>query len=587
MRYTSGNYEAFVRPRKPQNVDDKSAYIVGAGLAGLAAAIFLIRDGQMKGNKIHILEELSLSGGSLDGSFIPHDGFVVRGGREMENHFECLWDLFRSVPSLEVDDASVLDEFYRLDCDDPNSSNCRLIEKRGQRVQDDGLFTLSKKAQDEIVKLFMAKEENLVGKRIEDCFTDEFFASNFWLYWCSMFAFEKWHSAIEMRRYILRFIHHIKGLPDFTALKFTKYNQYESLVKPMLAYLRSHGVDFQYGKQVVNIDVDCSEGKKLAKEILYADGSSLMLKADDLVFVTNGSITESSTQGDMNTPAPETHELGGAWKLWQNLAAQSKAFGNPDAFCQNLPKESWFVSATVTWKNLKIQPYFEKLTQRELRSGKVVTGGIITVKDSNWLLSFTTHRQPHFKEQKDGETVTWVYGLLSHTPGNYIKKPIEACTGSEITQELLYHLGMPEDEIEQFARENTNTIPVYMPFITSYFMLREPGDRPLVVPENSVNLAFIGNFAETARDTVFTTEYSVRTAMEAVYQLLNVERGIPEVFASSYDLRSLAGSVYYLSDKKKLTEQELPFVKKQALKFGLKKLQGTYLEDLLKDSGLI
>jgi oleate hydratase len=587
MRYTNGNYEAFARPRKPKNVDEKSAYIVGAGLAGLAAAVFLIRDGQMRGSKIHIFEELSLSGGSLDGSFIPHDGFVVRGGREMENHFECLWDLFRSIPSLEMDNASVLDEFYWLDRDDPNSSNCRIIAKRGQRVADDGLFTLSQKARGEIVKLFMTKEELLIGKKIEDVFSDEFFGSNFWLYWCSMFAFEKWHSAIEMRRYIMRFIHHIKGLPDFSALKFTKYNQYESLVKPLLAYLQGKGVDFRYGVQIENVEVVFTQDKKIAKSLVIKGEEPIALTADDLVFVTNGSITESSTQGTPTTSAPVTHELGGSWKLWEALAAQSKDFGQPDKFYKNLPAESWFVSATVTWKNLKIQPYFEKLTQRKLRSGKVVTGGIITVKDSSWLMSFTTHRQPHFKEQESGETVSWVYGLLSNKPGDFVKKPIEACTGEEITQELLYHMGMPEDEIVAFAHEETTTIPVYMPFVTSYFMLREPGDRPLVVPQGSQNLAFIGNFAETARDTVFTTEYSVRTAMEAVYQFLDIERGVPEVYASSYDLRALAQSVYYLSDKKKITETKLPFLKQRVLNYGLKKVKGTFLEDVLADAHLL
>ncbi|ETD03882.1 hypothetical protein N568_0110840 [Lactococcus garvieae TRF1] len=310
MRYTNGNYEAFVRPRKPQEADKKSAYIVGAGLAGLAAAVFLIRDGQVPGNRIHILEELSLSGGSLDGSFIPHDGFVIRGGREMENHFECLWDLFHSIPSLEVENASVLDEFYYLDKDDPNSSNCRIIANRGERVADDGQFTLSRQAQDEIVKLFMAQEESLVGKKIEDVFSEEFFESNFWLYWCSMFAFEKWHSAIEMRRYIMRFIHHIKGLPDFTALKFTKYNQYESLVKPLLAFLKDQGVIFQYEAQVENIEVDFSNNKKVAKKIIFADGKVQDLTEDDLVFVTNGSITESSTQGSPTEAAPIT------WLCW-------------------------------------------------------------------------------------------------------------------------------------------------------------------------------------------------------------------------------------------------------------------------------
>ncbi|MBX9117201.1 oleate hydratase [Enterococcus casseliflavus] len=590
MRYTNGNYEAFARSRKPKDVEKKEAYIVGGGLAGLAAAVFLIRDGHMAGEKIHVLEELSLSGGSLDGKFIPHDGFVTRGGREMENHFECLWDLFRSIPSLEVEDASVLDEFYWLDHDDPNSSNCRIIHNRGQRAADDGEFTLSATAQKELTQLFMTSEDQLIGKKIEDVFGEEFFESNFWLYWCTMFAFEKWHSAIEMRRYVLRFVHHIDGLPDFTALKFTRYNQYESLVKPLLAYLEEQGVDFQYECTVSNIDVRIVGEEKVAQKLVLEKAGAIEeipLSEDDLVFVTNGSITESSTQGDHHTPAPISKAPGGSWRLWKNLAAQSPEFGHPEVFYENLPEESWFVSATVTWQNFDVEPYLEKLTHRKLRTGRIVTGGIITIKDSNWMMSFATHRQPHFKEQKDQQTITWVYGLLSNTPGNYIKKPIEQCSGQEIVQELLYHLGVPEAEIQRISKESSVAVPVYMPFITSYFMLREPGDRPLVIPNGSKNLAFIGNFAETERDTVFTTEYSVRTAMEAVYQLLAVERGVPEVFASAYDLRTLAKAVYYLTDKKKITEMELPFIERKLLEGFVKKTEHTYIGDLLKENHLI
>ncbi|MBE9907148.1 oleate hydratase [Enterococcus casseliflavus] len=590
MRYTNGNYEAFARSRKPKDVEKKEAYIVGGGLAGLAAAVFLIRDGHMAGEKIHVLEELSLSGGSLDGKFIPHDGFVTRGGREMENHFECLWDLFRSIPSLEVEDSSVLDEFYWLDHDDPNSSNCRIIHNRGQRAADDGEFTLSATAQKELTQLFMTSEDQLIGKKIEDVFGEEFFESNFWLYWCTMFAFEKWHSAIEMRRYVLRFVHHIDGLPDFTALKFTRYNQYESLVKPLLAYLEEQGVDFQYECTVSNIDVRIVGEEKVAQKLVLEKAGAIEeipLSEDDLVFVTNGSITESSTQGDHYTPAPISKAPGGSWRLWKNLAAQSPEFGHPEVFYENLPEESWFVSATVTWQNFDVEPYLEKLTHRKLRTGRIVTGGIITIKDSNWMMSFATHRQPHFKEQKDQQTITWVYGLLSNTPGNYIKKPIEQCSGQEIVQELLYHLGVPEAEIQRISKESSVAVPVYMPFITSYFMLREPGDRPLVIPNGSKNLAFIGNFAETERDTVFTTEYSVRTAMEAVYQLLAVERGVPEVFASAYDLRTLAKAVYYLTDKKKITEMELPFIERKLLEGFVKKTEHTYIGDLLKENHLI
>lgn len=591
MYYSNGNYEAFADAKKPAGVDKKSAYIIGSGLAGLSAAVFLVRDAQMKGENIHILEELPVAGGSLDGAKRPNAGFVVRGGREMENHFECLWDMYRSIPSLEIPGASYLDEYYWLDKEDPNSSNCRLIYNRGDRLPSDGQYGLGK-CTNEIVKLIMTPEKELQGETIEEFFSDDFFKTNFWTYWATMFAFEKWHSAAEMRRYAMRFIHHIDGLPDFTALKFNKYNQYESMVKPLLAYLKDHGVQFEYDCHVNNVVVDHEGKQKVAKKIVMTkngEQSDIDLTPDDIVFVTNGSITESSTYGDQNTPAPITHDKGSSWKLWENLAKQDPDFGHPDVFCENLPERSWFVSATATLENKKIAPYFERLTKRSLYDGKVNTGGIITVVDSNWELSFTIHRQPHFKSQNPDQIVVWIYALYSDTEGNYIKKRVVDCTGKEIAEEMLYHLGVPESQISELAsEENMNTVPVYMPYITSYFMPRHDGDRPDVVPEGSVNIAFIGNFAESpTRDTVFTTEYSVRTAMEAVYTLLNVDRGVPEVFDSIYDIRQLLRAMYYMSDKKKLVDQEMPLPEKLALKTGMKKIKRTWVEELLEEANLV
>ncbi|MES5182882.1 oleate hydratase [Lactobacillus crispatus] len=591
MYYSNGNYEAFADAKKPAGVDKKSAYIIGSGLAGLSAAVFLVRDAQMKGENIHILEELPVAGGSLDGAKRPNAGFVVRGGREMENHFECLWDMYRSIPSLEIPGASYLDEYYWLDKEDPNSSNCRLIYNRGDRLPSDGQYGLGK-CTNEIVKLIMTPEKELQGETIEEFFSDDFFKTNFWTYWATMFAFEKWHSAAEMRRYAMRFIHHIDGLPDFTALKFNKYNQYESMVKPLLAYLKDHGVQFEYDCHVDNVVVDHEGKQKVAKKIVMTkngEQSDIDLTPDDIVFVTNGSITESSTYGDQNTPAPITHDKGSSWKLWENLAKQDPDFGHPDVFCENLPERSWFVSATATLENKKIAPYFERLTKRSLYDGKVNTGGIITVVDSNWELSFTIHRQPHFKSQNPDQIVVWIYALYSDTEGNYIKKRVVDCTGKEIAEEMLYHLGVPESQISKLAsEENMNTVPVYMPYITSYFMPRHDGDRPDVVPEGSVNIAFIGNFAESpTRDTVFTTEYSVRTAMEAVYTLLNVDRGVPEVFDSIYDIRQLLRAMYYMSDKKKLVDQEMPLPEKLALKTGMKKIKRTWVEELLEEANLV
>ena len=244
MYYSSGNYEAFVRPLKPEGVERKSAYIVGTGLAALTAACYLVRDGQMPGKRIHIFEKDPIPGGACDGWDYSGLGYVMRGGREMDNHFEVMWDLFHSIPSIETPALSVLDEYYYLNKRDPNYSLMRATQNRGEDGHTDGKFGLSDAGALEIMKLFFTPDEELYDKPITDYFSGEVLNSNFWLYWRTMFAFENWHSALEMKLYIRRYIHHIGGLPDFKALRFTRYNQYESMILPMIKYLEAAGVQF-------------------------------------------------------------------------------------------------------------------------------------------------------------------------------------------------------------------------------------------------------------------------------------------------------------------------------------------------------
>ena len=591
MYYSSGNYEAFARPKKPVDVDKKSAYIVGSGLAALSAACFLVRDGQMKGKNIHILEKDPIPGGACDGYLYDGLGYVMRGGREMDNHFECMWDLFHSIPSIETEGVSVLDEYYWLNKEDPNYSLMRATMNRGEDAHTDGKFAISDKGAMEIMKLFFTPDEDLYDKKITDYFSDEVLNSNFWLYWRTMFAFENWHSALEMKLYIKRFIHHIGGLPDSTALRFTKYNQYESMILPMIEYLKKHDVQFHYGTKVENVQFEISEYKKIAKNIIITkDGeeSSIDLTENDLVFITNGGCVENSSMGSQNTPAEMNTEIkpGGGWDLWRKIAEQDKEFGNPDKFCSNPELTNW-MSATVTTLDDKIPPYVEKICKRDPFSGKVVTGGIVTVKDSNWLLSWTFNRQPQFRSQPKNQLVGWIYGLFSDKPGNYVKKTMRECTGKEICMEWLYHLGVPENQIEELAEKSANTIPVMMPYIDAFFMPRNGTDRPKVVPNKAANFAFLGQFAETERDTIFTTEYSIRTAMVAVYTLLNVDRGVPEVWGSTYDIRDLLNATVKLRDGKAITDMKLGFKEKIALKEVLKAIKGTDIEKLLKEYEVI
>jgi oleate hydratase len=586
MHYSNGNYEAFARPRKPKGVENKTAWFVGSGLAALAGAAFLIRDGQMPGKKITILEQQQLPGGALDGIKDPEKGFVIRGGREMEDHFECLWDLYRSIPSLETEGASVLDEFYWLDKDDPNSSLQRATMNRGEDAHTDGLFTLSEQAQKEIVKLFLATREEMENKRINEVFGEEFLSSNFWLYWRTMFAFEEWHSALEMKLYLHRFIHQIKGMPDFSTLKFTKYNQYESLVLPLVKWLVDHGVVFHYGTEVTDVDFNIAPGCKQATRIHWrrdAVEGGVDLGPDDLVFMTIGSLTENSDNGDHHTPAKLNEGPAPAWDLWRRIAAKDPAFGRPDVFGAHIPETKW-ESATVTTLDERIPKYIQKIAKRDPFSGKVVTGGIVTAKDSSWLLSWTVNRQPHFKQQPKDQIVVWVYALFVEQPGDYVKKPMQDCSGEEITQEWLYHLGVPVEDIPELAATGALTIPVMMPYVTAFFMPRQAGDRPDVVPAGAVNFAFIGQFAESQeRDCIFTTEYSVRTPMEAVYTLLDVERGVPEVFNSTYDIRMLLGATGRLRDGKEIGIPGPAFVRNLLMN----KLDKTQIGALLREFGLV
>ena len=596
MYYSAGNYEAFAHPKKPEGADKKSAYIIGSGLAGLTAAFYLVRDAQIKGDRIKILERDPLPGGACDGFHDPKNGFVMRGGREMDNHFEVMWDVYKDVPSASDPNVSVLDEYRWLNNEDPNYSLCRATAHCGKKLPTGHDFTLDREAQKELLRLFLTPEKDLEGKKISDCFTDHFYRSNFWLYWQTMFAFQEWSSALEMKRYLQRYVHHIDGLPDFTALRFTRYNQYESMILPLMKYLTEHGVTFVPRCEVKNVLFDAEDNeRKVAtgiEVILGGKAQTIPLTEDDLVFITNGSCVDSTRYGNQTT-APSYQSLkdkeGDSWNMWRKMAAQVRdgSFGNVDAFSGNIEETNW-MSATIDVDDTLL-PYITSITQRDPHTGKVCTGGIVTVKDSwdCWRCSWTINRQGQFKDQPKNRTLIWFYGLYTNRPGNYVKKPMRDCTGIEIAEEWMYHIGVPTDKIEEYASKHANTTTAFMPYIDAFFQPRKESDRPLVVPHGALNFAFIGQFAEIPHDTIFTTEYSMRSGMEAVYTLMNVDRGVPEVWGSRYDIRELLRAAYYAIDRKQLKDMPLSVTERFLLKKVLKKIRDTDVELLLKESKLI
>lgn len=570
-----GNYQRNIGlPSK--DFSKSKVYIVGSGIAGMAAAYYFIRDGRIPGENITFLEQLSVEGGSLDGAGNAKEGYIVRGGREMDMTYENLWDIFQDIPALELPKPySVLDEYRLINDNDPNYSKSRFIHQLGE-VQDFSQFGLSKKDQMALIKLLLKKKEDLDDITIEDYFTFSFLESNFWTFWRTMFAFENWHSLLEFKLYMHRFLHDIDGLKDLSALVFPRYNQYDTFVVPLRKHLVELGVKIRLDTLVQDVDLHLTTAGKIVKGLQVNQGgleSHIPLSEEDFVVITTGSMTEDTAYGT-NTTVPiqtidnSTSGMSPGWTLWKNLAAKSPIFGRPEKFCSNIEKSSW-ESATLTCKPSPLIDKLKEYAVNDPYSGKTVTGGIITITDSNWLMSFTCNRQPHFPTQPDDILVLWVYALFMDKEGNYVKKTMPACTGNEILAELCYHLGLI-DQLDDVI-ENTIVRTAYMPYITSMFMPRAQGDRPQIVPEGCLNLGLVGQFVETHNDVVFTMESSARTGRLAVYQLLQLNKQVPDIFPSQYDIRHLLKAAHALND-------DQPIVGEGLLR---KFLHGTYYEHVL------
>ncbi|KHL94732.1 oleate hydratase [Paenibacillus sp. IHB B 3415] len=520
-----------------EGIASRKAYLVGGGIGSLSAAAFLIRDGHMPGRNIHILEQSAVYGGSMDGAGNAKDGYSARGGREIEEHFECFMELFGFIPSLTNPDRTVLDEFRELNLAEPIESHCRLVEKEGQPA-DFSTLGLSTAHALQLGKLTLATEERLGAVTIEQFFDPTFLETNFWYFWRSMFAFENWHSVVEVKRYMERFMHLISGMNQLKGILHTEYNQFDSLILPLMKWLESQGVNFDKGHQVTDLELDFTGGEKTVTAIqLLVNGEpkTLSTARGDLVMVTNGSMTENSTLGDLDHPAVLNRSVTerGCWSLWEKLAAKSPDFGHPEVFCGDIDKSKW-LSFTMTFTDDDIVfPYLLELT-----GDAPGMGGVVTIKDSSWMMSWTAPKQPHFINQPENVKVLWAYGLFPDAEGDYIKKKMSDCSGRELLEELMYHIGL-KNRIPEILEHTTNVIPCMMPYITSQFMPRVAGDRPQVVPQGSTNLAFLGQFAEVPDDCVFTVEYSVRSAMMAVYNLLALEKEVIPVHPSKYDVRVL------------------------------------------------
>lgn len=528
------------------------AYMIGSGIGNLAAGLYLIRDGHWSGDQITFYG--LNSHGANDGDKVEAytkeykgpklsntAGFLAEGGRMLnEETYENLWDLLKSVPSLDNPGQSVTDDILNFDHQHPTHDVARLMDKTdGLRIRgknDYNKMQFNMKDRTLLSKLMMIPEKDeqqLNDVSIADWFKNSphIFTTNFWYMWETTFAFKKESSAMELRRYMNRMILEFSRINTLEGVTRTPYNQYESLILPMRQYLIDQGAKFVNDVKVTAFDFadtplrDDIIVKGLQIEQQPAgEKSTIALAEDDLVFDTNGAITDSASIGDLDTPIVENDEYAPSAALWKQATEHFYSLGQPDKFFNDRPQSEW-MSFTVTTNNHFLLNQITRITQQQ--PGNALN----TWVDSSNLLSIVVHHQPHFKAQKENETIFWGYAMLPRVNGDYVDKPFIDMTGREILTELLGHLNEVDDSQDKLANHLdeiwdsiVNVIPVYMPYASALFNRRAVGDRPKVVPKGSKNLAFISQFSEMPFDMVFTEQYSIRAAQTAVYHFL----GIPE-----------------------------------------------------------
>jgi oleate hydratase len=507
-------------------------WLVGGGIASMAAAAFLIRDAAVPGKNVHILEQLDIGGGSLDGAAAPnHRGYVTRGGRELEEEaYQTLWNLLESIPSLEDPKVSVRQEFLAFNERVKTDARARLIDKH-HRILDASAYGFNTNDRFELMRVLSTPEQILGSRRIDEMFSDHFFQTNFWQMWRTMFAFQNWHSAIELRRYFLRLVQEFPRMNTMSGVRRTKFNQYDSIARPLQRWLIERGVDVRFCTRVTDLDFDQTDAahrRAIRLHLLTRKGmSAIELGEQDVTMITLGSIPADSTYGD-NETVPELirDRRAGDWSLWENFAGKAKDFGRPATFL-NVDENKW-ESFTVTMHG-------DTLLKRivEYSKNDPGTGAMMSFVDSGWLMSIVVPYQPHFAVMTKDTYTLWGYGLFIDKKGDYIEKPMAQCTGKEILTELIHQLGF--EDILDATLASSDVTSVMMPYASAMFACRIPEDRPLVIPKGAENFAFLGEWVELPEDIVYTVEYSVHTAMHAVYNMFGVEKQIPPIYHALLD----------------------------------------------------
>ena len=512
------------------------AHIVGGGFGGLAAAAYLIRNADAPGQDITIYEADERLGGGFFLSGDAASGYNLPGS-VFDKEFRCAFDLLANIPTESYPKKSVRDQFFTFNNDHPFNDKTHIID-RDLRVVHDPHFGLSPSDGLALGRVSLTPEAMLDGRRIDEFFSPEFFKSEFWLLWSTIMGSLPQHGVIEFRRYMNRFIYLFSDLSTMAGVLRSPFNQHEAFIKPLVAWLRPRGVNFLTGAFVQDIGFAPLPGRITVNRLDYereGGAISVAVAPDDIVLVTTGSQAADRSAGSM-TEAPKPLDTGRSWALWKRLAQGRKEFGNPDAFF-GAPRiaDSRWVTFTVTTTGTEFTDQMTTLTGSETGSG-----GLLTLKDSGWVLSLTIFDQPEVLDQPKGTTVWWGYGLYPDRNGDFVKKRMDQCTGAEILEEILRQLRFDKTDA---IMKSSICIPCNLPYVNNIWLTCSRGDRPPVVPEGATNLGLIGQYVEVPQDIAFTFEYSARTAWEAVYLLLKRGPAPPPVYQGQLDPKALLAAL--------------------------------------------
>lgn len=520
-------------------------YLNGLGLGSIAAAMYLIQKADFNPSNIHIFEQKGdrdLVGGSCDASKMMVYGqpaYFMQGSRMYEDKvYPCTKELWSIIPYNDHESCLQDHQKNREEC--RIHTVVRLLHENGKK--DTGYqLGLNTAERLKMAKLLVTPEFLIPdGAKITDIFGEAFFTSNYWYMWRSLFAFQPWHSAVEMKRYMHLFFHEMPNMDTMPALERTRYTNFHSFILPALRFMQKKGVNFHYNCRISDVDFEIdSGGKERWIERIHLETESgepkpsIQVRDTDLVFLTIGSMISNASFGahdrPVDKPAVGNQNLGGAWTLWKKIAAKQPDFGRPDQFLRDI-SQSKMMTFTVTFRGGLFQRKFEWFVERQMGRQSP-----LPITASPWILHLHTYRQPLFPDQPRDTCVIWVTALRDNNIGKFVKKTMPECTGREILEELLGHLQFDQDEVEKNEILDTSTcIPCMLPYSISQFLSRAKGDRPAVVPAGSKNFAFLGQFVEIPNGIVFTTEYSVLGAIHAVKKFVKPSLVVPPMYFGQY-----------------------------------------------------